>query len=178
MSSTKLHAALLWREGGHLTDEALVAIADGQDLLPADATAHAFECEDCAHRLGEAALFSVDLGGSLAEALAEAPAMSAAPVSASPRLAPPWWALVFGLGFVGVGAAPFLLGVPAWLPRAGLVLQRSVPVFAHGLVRLFAGFGGDALPRAMVSVVALVVVMTSAFAMSRLAPREDAEVAP
>ena len=177
MSSSKLPSALVWQGGslsGHLTDEAIAALADDQDILPEGASAHVSACEECAHRVGEAAMLSVALGrpfgSALGEVLAEAPA-SAVPVSH--KTAPlPIWALVFGLGFVGVGAVPFLMGMPGWLPRALLVLQRSVPVFLHGLVSVFAGMGRDALPRAMVSAAALAVLLMSGFAVSRLAPRE------
>ena len=170
MSPSKLPLAVVWQEGGHLSDEAVVALADDQDILPADAAAHAVACEDCARRMGEAALLSVAVGGPLVLALAAAPAPVAQPQRTSAPL--PVWALVFGVGFVAAFAVPFLLGIGAWLPRAALVLSRSAPVFVHGLISAFAGRGGDALPRAMVSVVALAVLMMSAFAVSRLAPRE------
>jgi hypothetical protein len=169
MSSSKRPLAVVWQEGGHLSDEAIVALADDQDILPADAAAHAAACEDCARRMGEAALLSIAVGGPLVLALAQV-APAARPQRSSAPL--PLWAVVFGVGFVAAFAVPFLLGIGAWLPRAALVLQRSAPVFAHGLMSAFAGRGGDALPRAMVSVVALAVLMMSAFAVSRLAPRE------
>lgn len=123
--------------------------------------------------MGEAAILSVALGGSLAGAMAEAPAKAALAAQAQKAQAPaPLWALVFGLGFVGMGAVPFLLGIPSWLPRAVLVFQRSVPVLAHGLVSAFAGLSGDALSRVVVSLGSLAVLMMSAFAVSRLSPRE------
>jgi len=169
MKNSHLPHAVVWQEGGHLSEEALVAIADDQDVVPADARAHAFACERCARRLGEAALLSLDVGRPLA-VLAAAPVRAAQAERSSAPL--PIWALLLGVGFVTAGAVPFLLGIGAWLPRAALVLQRSAPVFAHGLVSVFAGVGGQALPRAMVSVVSLAVLMMSAFAVSRLAPRE------
>jgi hypothetical protein len=170
MSSSKLPLAVVWQEGGHLSDEAIVALADDQDLLPADAAAHAVACEDCARRMGEAALLSFAVGGRIVRALAAAPAPVAHRQRSSVPL--PLWALVFGVGFVTAGAVPFLLGIGAWLPRVALVLSRSAPVFVHGLLSAFAARGGDALPRAMVSMVALAVLMMSAFAVSRLTPRE------
>jgi hypothetical protein len=172
MRSAKLPSALVWQDGGHLTEEALAALADDEDILPEDATAHALACEDCGRRMGEAAILSVELGASLAGVMAEAPANALASQAQKPATPTPLWALVFGLGFVGVGAVPFLLGIPSSLPRAVLVLQRSVPVFAHGLVSALAGLGGDAVSRVMVSLVSLAVLMMSAFAVSRLTPRE------
>jgi hypothetical protein len=169
MSSARLPAALVWQEGGHLTEEALTSLADDARIVPADAASHAFACEECARRLGEAALLSTVLGGSLALAMADAPA-TLVQKATTPS---PVWALVVGIGFVGIGAVPFLLGLGAWLPREAMVLQRSVPVFAHGLLTLFAGLGGaDALPRLLVSLVSLAVLMMAAFTMSRLTPRE------
>lgn len=170
MSSAKLPGALIWQEGGHLTEEAIVALADDQDIVPADAAAHAFACEECARRTGEAALLSVALGGTLASALAEDPAT--VPHSQRTTAPLPLWALVFGLGFVGVGAVPFLMGIPAWLPRAAMVLERTVPVFAHALVSQLAGLGEGTWPRVAVTMISLAVLMMSGFAVSRLSPHE------
>jgi hypothetical protein len=171
MSSSHLPPSLVWREGGHLSEEAIVALADDQDILPADARAHGLACEECARRMGESALLSSAVAGSLVD-LASAPAPKPA-VQAQRSSAPmPLWALLFGVGFVTAGALPFLLGIGAWLPSAALLLQRAAPLFLHGLVSAFAGLSGEALPRALVSVVSLAVLMMSAFAVSRLAPRE------
>jgi hypothetical protein len=170
MSSPRLPPAGIWQAGGHLSEEALAALADEQDILPADAISHADVCEHCARRLGEAALLSIVVGDRLAGARVTAP-VHAVEKAQAPL---PIWALLFGLGFVGAGAVPFLMGIGAWLPREVLVLQRSVPVFAHGLVALFAGLGGaGAGPRVLVSMGSLAILMMSAFAVSRLTPREE-----
>jgi len=177
MSSTRLPPEIVWHEGGHLSDEALAALGDEQDILPPEALSHADTCEHCARRLGESAWLSVAVGGPLASAMAEARTPSpseASPWSPSMRTAPlPIWALVFGLGFVGLGAVPFLLGIGAWLPRELIVLQRSMPVFAHGFVALFARMGADTWPRVLVTMVSLAILLMSTFAVSRLTPREE-----
>jgi anti-sigma factor RsiW len=169
MNRPKLPSSLLWKEGGHLTEEALTAIADGEeDLLPDDATTHASECEECARGMGEAAMLSASLGSALASVMADSRA-SAAPVSQ--RVGPPFWALILGLGFAGIGALPFLMGIPGWLIRNLVVLKRAVPVFAHGAVSL-AGSEGVAMQRMVVTLGSLAVLMMSLFAVSRLTPRE------
>lgn len=64
-----LPESLLWSEGGHLSDEALCAYADGQtSILPGKALAHADGCDDCTARLGRFALSSWELAGALGEA--------------------------------------------------------------------------------------------------------------
>ena len=60
MSDSKLPQ---WDGSGHLTDLALVALADGQDaLVDADARAHVDGCEACAGRLADLALESIAAG--------------------------------------------------------------------------------------------------------------------
>jgi hypothetical protein len=170
MSRAKLPASLLWKEGGHLTEEALAAIADGEDdLLPSDVTAHAMSCEECGRELGEAAMLSASVSHALGAALLEDARTTAAPQSQ--RSGPPFWALAFGLGFATLGALPFLLGIPGWLLRMAVILKRAVPMFAHGAISL-ASSEGVATQRMLVSVVSLAVLLMSMFAVSRLTPRE------
>jgi hypothetical protein len=89
-------------------------------------------------------------------------------------VAPPFWALVFGLGFAGIGALPFLMGVagfPGWLLRAAVILKRALPVFAHSAISL-AGSDAIAAERMGVTLASLAVLVMSLFAVSRLTPRE------
>jgi hypothetical protein len=171
MSAGKLPAEVVWEQSGHLTEEALAAFADGEEaLLPADATAHGHACEECARRMGEAAMLSLSVATVLREVNAADLRVSAAP--ASQRVAPPFWAIASGLAFAALGAVPFLLGIPAWLLHATLVLQRSMPVLAHSALSLSAGSGGAASGRMLVTLASLAVLMMSTYAVSRLAPRE------
>jgi hypothetical protein len=172
MSREKLPSDLLWKEGGHLTDEAVSAMADGQEhLLPADAIAHADACEECARNLGEAAMLSAAVGLSLGGAWGDA-CTSAPPVSQ--RMAPPFWAIAFGLGFATLGTLPFLMGIPGWLLRTVVVLERAVPVFVHGAFALFAsnGVGSEGLQQMTVTLASMAVLMMSLLAVSRLTPRD------
>jgi len=172
--SEKLPGSLLWNEGGHLTEEALTAVADGEErLLPEDVSAHALACEKCARHVGEAAMLSASMSSLLASALSKAEE-SVAPASQQ-RSAPPFWALAFALLFAGVGAAPFLMegmhGLAGEVVRTAIILRRVVPMFTHGAVSI-AGSEGIVLERALVTLVSLAVLMMSLFAMSRLTPRE------
>ncbi len=155
-----------WLREGHLTEEALTAMADGQDILPAEASAHLDSCGRCAEQLGQAALLSLSVGAALATgaSLRRAPAAAPAPL--------PAWALVLGLAAVLGAATPFLLSIPAWLPRTVFVLERCLPVLVHGLVAGIAELGREGPQRLAVSMVSLAVLMMSAFAVSRLTPRE------
>jgi hypothetical protein len=179
MSREKIPASLLWKEGGHLTEEALAAIADGEDeLLPSAVTTHAMTCEECARGMGEAAMLSASVTSALgavvvalqgAEAQGAESRASAAPVSQ--RSAPPFWAIAFGLGFATVGALPVLMGIPGWLMRTAVILERAVPAFAHAAISL-VGSEGARNQRMLVTLVSLMVLMMSMFAVSRLTPRE------
>jgi hypothetical protein len=175
MRGPKLPDALLWNEGGHLTEEALAAVADGEEaLLSEDALLHAHACEPCARGVGEAAVLSSSMTSLLSAALAEsrAPVSRDAPVSQ--RSSPPFWALAFGLVFVAIGALPFLMGMrglPAGIVRTALILKRAVPIFAHSAISL-AGSDAVAFERSMVTLASLAVLLMSVFAVSRLTPRE------
>jgi hypothetical protein len=172
MSGARLPSSLLWKEGGHLAEEAVAAVADGEErLLPDDVSVHAQACEECARRVGEAAMLSASMTSLLTSALSRAEE-SAAPVSQ--RSAPPFWALAFGLLFAAIGALPFLMdmhGLPAGFVRSVVILRRAVPMFTHSAISL-AGSDGIALERALVTLACLSVLMMSMFAVSRLSPRE------
>ncbi len=125
--SDELAEDLLWQPDGHLTDVALTALADGESTLLSPAAAlHAEECEACARRLGDAALFSTLLTEELAPVLL--------PVEAPRRL--PVAALVVAFALAIVGSLPVLLDLPRWL----LDLPRAVLVHTPLALRVAASF--------------------------------------
>jgi hypothetical protein len=120
-----------WDGSGHVTELALVALADGQtDLVDADARAHVESCEECAAQLADFALQSIAVG----EALERVPRKL--PVSA----------VVFALGLALLGFIPSLLE-PAWMGRLAnaphtfalfmTATVTNVRAFAHAPVATF-----------------------------------------
>ncbi|MET0341722.1 MAG: hypothetical protein ABW252_12025 [Polyangiales bacterium] len=61
-----LERALVWDPAGHLAEAAVAAVADGElALLPSDAVQHAETCPLCAERVGQAALFALEIAEGL-----------------------------------------------------------------------------------------------------------------
>lgn len=88
----------IW-EGEHLTELALVALADGQnDLVPEDARTHVDACEACAHKLADFAIESALVGQAIVPAPRRMPvkaiaiAIVLALVGVIPSLLEPAWA--------------------------------------------------------------------------------------
>ena len=134
MTEHGLDPELVWQSDGHLSDEALVALADAElSLVPESAQVHAGECTQCSERLGEMALLSARAHEAFA-ALAMAP--EAAPVTV--RF--PVVAVVIAVALAAVGLLPTLgdsLRQLMSLPAAGfqglLVLVKSAGVLLrHG----------------------------------------------
>jgi hypothetical protein len=168
MSRHEFPHSLLFREGGHLTEEALAALADGEDeLLPVEVGRHLETCEACARELGDTAM----LAASVHTALGRAFAQDAGSVAAVPSRPSTLWALAFGLGFAAIGALPFLTNIPGWLFRAAVIVRRAFPVLAHGAISL-AAEGGLEVERMALTLASLAVLMMSILAVSRLTPRE------
>jgi hypothetical protein len=122
---------LLFQPDGHLTDAALACAADGElDLLHAAhvrAHQHLDDCEPCAHRLGEAALFSVLAGDALRERPLAAAISVARPVSVPAvsaviavrkRRPFPVAAIAAALTLAVLTAGPSLLGTLRSVPGA------------------------------------------------------------
>jgi len=86
-------------EGEHLTEVALVAIADGQDaIVSGDARKHAESCDECAQKLADLALQSIAIGDALTSARARklparavAVALALAVLGVLPSLLEPGW---------------------------------------------------------------------------------------
>jgi hypothetical protein len=162
----------------HLPDEALVALADGQDILPAsasDALVHLASCDACTGRLLEAASLSVDVGDLLR-------ATVPLPVATPEPRALPWTAVLLALALAASGVLPAMSQLPALVSRLVPSLAHAVPVVAHGLSRALApggggggggGAGGVGVAYA-VTLASALVLMTLGVAVSRAFDHEGA----
>jgi hypothetical protein len=158
---------LLWADGGHASDIALTAMADGQvEIVPKVVMAHVDACLACTTHLGNAALLSLHTGRELAMVAREADAAARAPF---PRLA-----IVLGLVFAVLGFVPSLLDAPSHITSAKTFATHDVPLLVNGLGTL----GRKLLePGSSVGLVltygaaALIVLM--AFALVRLLPKKE-----
>ena len=130
-----------WDGSGHLTDVALVALADGQDdLVEKDARTHADTCEACAGRLADLGLESIAVGEAIA--LARAPrrlpvraiaiAIALAMLGVMPSLLEPGWV-------ADIASAPHKLAVFFG------ALAQVVRAFAHAPVGTAATFTASLL---------------------------------
>jgi hypothetical protein len=197
MSSEELPAELVWRGDGHLSDEALDAVADGEEsLLPEQAAAHLDGCTACAGRLGEAALLTLRVSelvrasappgretapSAIAQTQGRAPATTQAqearPSRARPRAPLPIWPLAAAVIVAALGAVPSALAAAHDLPAFAASVQRAMPLLAHGAVVLLRHGGEGLAPLALgalvVSALTLLVASVSMVrALSRKAPVE------
>jgi hypothetical protein len=110
---------LLWADGGHASDVALTALADGQSaILPATVLAHVERCTTCSAHLGNAALLSLYAQREIVTLQAKRPV---------PRLP-----VILGLVVAVLGFVPTLLDPST--PGAGrLFVTRDLPLYASGL---------------------------------------------
>jgi hypothetical protein len=152
-----LSRELVWQADGHLADVAVVALADSQDVLPEDAHSHAAMCEDCARRVGEAALVSL--------AMREAMAVRRLRAAAAPLPVP---AVLLALALAAAGVAPLLIDLPRSLPRTIVALVRLAPVLVRGASA--AVRGADSQSALIVSSVSLFVAIVALGVVMRLAP--------
>jgi hypothetical protein len=155
-----LPESLLWVDGGHLSDEALSAYADGQvSILPVPVLEHAECCDRCVGRLGSLALASWALDGAMREAAQVAsPAAAAAtspstpPASAPAFRPPPWWVVLAALVLAALTSLPSAGAVMQWARTAWAVWPRLVPQLPalgntlRGLLVSALGPLGHALP--------------------------------
>lgn len=135
---SKFPQRLLFGDDGHLTDVALTAIADGQNLLDEEALAHFEACETCALGVGEAALLSLELHDDLKAAASLALARKPVPV----------FALALAFVSVLVTALPALYTLSRH-PLAPLREGAGVLV-VMGQLAAIASRGSDELARAHV----------------------------
>lgn len=150
----KLAPELAWQRDGHVTDEVLAALADGEEaIVPEDALGHVETCEHCTSRLGSEALLSVHADGLMEGLAAPAPAAALVPVRKVPKVAIGVALAVAALGAVPAFALDVAPQVPdlfktimwtvAMLAQSALVVSRSelftALVWASALVLVLAG---------------------------------------
>lgn len=130
----QLPPELSWLADGHVTDEVILAVADGQEaIVPPDAFAHITGCDRCSEHLGLAALRSLEVSEDL---LLLAPGAALEPsvamvVAAEPRTS----ALAVFSAEAAIKAAPAAQAAPA-APGALASPPRPLPwrVIAPALV--------------------------------------------
>jgi len=125
-------------DDGHLTEEALAALADGQDILPPSADAHATTCEHCTDRIVAFATASTETGDWLRGAeLARARSVETARVT-TPRVRVPWGAVLAAACLALFSLAPTLLRLPTRLFDVAPALAHAGPVLVRSLVTTLA----------------------------------------
>jgi hypothetical protein len=135
----------IWDGKGHLSDAALVALADGQHaIVEEEAQAHAESCEACAAKLSELALESVAVGVALVHAAAAERAEARFPSVAVAV------AVLLGL----IGTVPTLLegrwsaavlDAPHWLATFGAAMVSAFHTFFGSPIGTAAMFASAAL---------------------------------
>jgi hypothetical protein len=74
MDDTQLEESLVWEQDGCLAEPALHAVADGElEILPQAAREHAHSCSGCSERIGQIAMFSLEVEQALSARLAAQP---------------------------------------------------------------------------------------------------------
>lgn len=144
---------LIWNHDGHVTDEVVTAMADGEEaIVPTPAREHVAACDACARRMGEAALLAVRIDAGLGEA------SLAARRAASPRF--PARLVVAALVLAVAGMIPAALQAPAWLGSNGAALVHDIPVYARTVALLVRtlpdGLGSTLVAVGLVSAAILV----------------------
>ena len=121
--STTLSRRNVWQDNGHLSDMALVAVADGQTaILPENALSHLDICSECSIRLGEQSLLALSIHEKLNPLREQAPQSYALP----------WVALVAAALLSAIGLLPSLEALPHSLARG---INLTLSTLPH-LVRL------------------------------------------
>jgi hypothetical protein len=78
MDDSQLEESLVWEQDGCLAEPALHALADGElEILPDAAREHAHSCTFCSERIGQIAMFSLEIEQALAARLAALPLQAA-----------------------------------------------------------------------------------------------------
>jgi hypothetical protein len=179
----RLTESELFDAEGHLSDVALVALADGQDaLVPPPSRAHLDACPACLSRLGEHALASTRVGAALLASGAadthEAFATDAANSSPGELSAfavrarhVPIPALVVAAVLGLVGLVPRLLAGATDPMEAVRTLRALVPAASRlASWAIDALFGGGSVPLLAALVVASFVLILAGVAFARIVP--------
>ena len=164
MTEHGLDPELVWQTDGHLTEEALVALADAEfALVPKDAQVHAGDCTRCAERLGEMALLSAHAHQAFA-ALANEAALAPAAVRF------PLFSVFIAVLLAALGLVPSLgqsvrdlMSLPAAALQGLLILVKSAGVL------LRHGFEGPIWVAVWCG--AAVLLAFAGFVIARVAPR-------
>jgi hypothetical protein len=159
---------LSWAAGGHASDVALTAIADGQRaIVPPAVLAHVEACTACTTHLGHAALLSIHAGAELAAARQHAHLTERRPL---PRLA-----IALGLAVAAIGLSPSLLdGRDASALR--MFVTRDVPIFVRAFETVARRLDepGSAAGLAVTYATATMLVLMG-FAIVRILPKNQKE---
>jgi hypothetical protein len=135
---------------GHLAEAALVALADGQDVLPEAAAAHLGACDACCGRLAEMAHASVQVSELLRAAV---PARE----SVASNAPAPWSAIAGMLALAVLGMTPSVARAPELFGQTAPALRHMGPVLAHGLSAAFGAQGALAWQATLSSSALLIV---------------------
>lgn len=156
---TRLELELVFAPDGHLRDEALVALGDGQtEIVPSEALSHLEGCSTCEARLAEQALWSLEAHAALELVAAE---------RASARF--PWLVVALAAAVALAGLVPALPEVMA-LPA---LLTHGLPVLLKALGAALRHAPSDT---SLLGVWVAVTIMATLLAvvLSRIAPRRIA----
>lgn len=148
MQRAELSPDLVFDDAGHLSEVALSCIADGeQELIGRLALDHLDGCDQCAHRLGEAALLSINVGDEMLAAreqlavqpVVESPIVApepriASPVPSRPRRPMPVAAIAAALLVAVVTAGPTLIDLFQSLPSTVAGLMSTAPFLLRMLL--------------------------------------------
>jgi hypothetical protein len=170
----ELPEELVWAAGGHASDVALTAMADGQvAIVPKLVLAHVERCTTCTTHLGNAALLSLHTGREIATlATAESATHE---VQAAARAPLPRLAIALGLAFAALGLVPSFTEAPPLASGAKAFAMHDVPMFANGIETLGRRLLEPGSPVGVAltyGAAALLVVM--AIALVRFAPKKEA----
>ena len=170
---TQLDPKLTWEDDGCLTDEAITALADGeQDLVPG-AAEHTATCESCNAKLGETALFALALAQAIEtlpshQLLAES--TSAAQLAQSPVRSLPWRALTCAMLVAVVSITPGLAGFFAQLAALPTSHGQAFALLARWIARVATVATWLNGQRAL-ELAATVLFVACGALIARLAPR-------
>jgi hypothetical protein len=191
----KLPSELTWETDGHLTDVALMMLADGEAALIDDGAApHVAGCEGCSARLGAAALMALRVGEELPLIAARAPALveDRAPIAApaqvvelavhtpaGPLSAPgtgvralPLRAIAAAIVIAAVGAMPSFIAGTHKLPELIMTVIRGLMMIGRAVVNVAEGSAKDALLVApALSWLSAVLLVLSGLAVARVMSR-------
>jgi hypothetical protein len=155
---SRLDRDAVFDDSGHLSEMAIVLLADGQDLLPDEATLHLEDCDECCGKLAESALAAVVVSELLG------PPVPQEEPSTAP--AAPWSVVGLAFGLALLGLVPTLARLPAVISRAVPALSHLGPILARGLSMAFDGHGSTGL-RAEATLASSVLLIFFGFSVAR-----------